>query len=75
MNANIDFDEIPHGRDRPTVADFSHAQKSRFVFYVFNKKGRFCGTTKKARKWPMELNEWGDDEYKHIKLKTHTWGK
>ena len=71
-NANLDFDKIPHGRDRPTdrptVADFCHAQKSGFLFYLFKKRVIF-GTKKKRENDPWNWTN-GDDWYYNIKLKT-----
>jgi hypothetical protein len=60
-NANLDFDKIPLGRDRPTdrptVFDFSHAQKSRFLFYLFKKRVIFG--TKKSEKMTHEIERTG----------------
>ena len=46
-NANLDFDKIPHGRDRPTaIPDMLQNQDYRSFFL---KKGRFWDP-KKTRK-------------------------
>ena len=43
-NANLDFDKIPHGRDRPTA--ISDMLKNQDYCSIFFKKGPFLGPKK-----------------------------
>ena len=55
-NANLDFDKIPHGRDRPTA--ISDMLKNQDYCFIFFKKGPFLGP-KKNEKMTREIERTG----------------